>query len=459
MSAARAPVNVVGGGLAGALLAIVLARRGFRVEVFERRADPRLRAGERGRSINLALAARGLRGLAVAGVAARIAPLLVPMRGRHVHEHDGSGALLAYGQDDSEVIYSVSREALGRTLIEAAAAEPAVTLHFGADCVGVDLARDALLFGEGGKVRRRVPLAPTIATDGAGSAVRAALAAAGALTVREEVLAHDYLELTIPRDRAAGLDPHALHIWPRGGFMLIALPNTDGSFTATLFLAREGSPSFAELVDAPAIVAFFRREFPAAVSRLPQLVAEFAEHPRGRIGTVYCDPWTLDGKVLLLGDAAHAIVPFHGQGMNCAFEDVAVLDSLLATHGDTAALFAEFARVRRPDTDAIAQMAIENYLEMRDTVRDPVFQRRKALGAALERAFPDRFIPRYSMVMFHPEISYAEALRRGAVQQEILAALDAADPGQQPRGGGTDTIPPGARALIEARLAPIGVRA
>jgi len=450
----RAPVNIVGGGLAGTLLALVLARHGWQVELFERRSDPRVRPGERGRSINLALAARGLRGLAAAGVAERIAPLAIPMRGRYIHEHDGSGALHRYGQDDSEVIHSISREALGRALIDAAGAEPRIALHFDMTCVGVDLARDALLFGDDGKVRRRVPLAPTIAADGAGSAVRTALATAGAIRVREEMLAHDYRELTIPAAVARDLDPHALHIWPRGGFMLIALPNTDGSFTATLFLARDGSPSFAELGDAPAIETFFLREFPGALPRLPHLVRDFRDHPQGRLGTVYTDPWHLDGKLLLLGDAAHAIVPFHGQGMNCAFEDVAVFDALLAQHTDFAALFAAFTRLRRPDTDAIAQMALENYLEMRATVLDPVYQRRKALGVALERAFPDRFIPRYSMVMFHPEIGYAEALRRGTVQEEILATLDAAA-GAVP----APVIPAQARALIEARLPPIGARA
>lgn len=449
----RDAINIVGAGLAGALLAIVLARRGLRVEVFERRDDPHLRNEERGRSINLALAARGLRGLDVAGVTARVAPLLTPMRGRFVHEQSGAGTLLPYGQDDTEVIYSVSREALGRTLIEAAAAEPGVALHFGETCVGVDLARDALLFGDAGRVRRRVPLVPTIAADGAGSAVRTALAAAGAIRVREDLLAHDYRELTIPPELAGSLHRNALHIWPRGRFMLIALPNTDGSFTATLFLAREGTTSFAQLQDAASIRGFFAREFPGAALLLPRLVEEFHENPQGRLGTVYSEPWHVGGKLLLLGDAAHAIVPFHGQGMNCAFEDVAVLDGLLAKHTDPAALFAEFAQQRRADTDAVAQMALENYLEMRDAVLDPLFQRRKQLGARLERAFPDRFIPRYSMVMFHPEIGYAEALRRGAVQSEILTELDGAHTDADAAG-----IPAAARALIESRLPPIGAR-
>ena len=440
MKRACSAVNIVGAGLAGTLLAIVLARRGFEVEVFERREDPRIRGAERGRSINLALAARGLRGLEVAGVTARVAPLLIPMRGRYVHPHEGAGTLLPYGKDETEVIHSVSRGTLGRVLIEAAATEPGVALHFGQQCVGIDLARDALLFGDDGHVRRRVPLVPTIAADGAGSAVRAALAAAGAIRVREELLAHDYRELTVPATHGTGLARNALHIWPRGNFMLIALPNTDGSFTATLFLAREGSPSFAELTDDSSISAFFAREFPSALPLLPRLTEDFRA-VQGRLGTVYCEPWHVGDKVLLLGDAAHAIVPFHGQGMNCAFEDVAVLDALLAANDDFGAVFAAFAQTRRSDTDAIAQMALENYLEMRDGVLDPVFQRRKALGEQLEREFPGRFIPRYSMVMFHPGIGYAEALRRGAIQQEILAALDA---------GAAD-----ARALIEARLPPI----
>lgn len=448
----RGTVNIVGAGLAGALLAIVLAQRGLRVEVFERRGDPRQRDAERGRSINLALAARGLRGLDVAGVTARVAPLLIPMRGRMVHDHGGGEQLLPYGQGEHEVIHSVSREALGRVLIEVAADTPGVALHFGEQCIGVDTARDALLFGDGDNVRRRVPLAPTIAADGAGSAVRIALAAAGAVQAREELLAHDYRELTIPPALAGRLQREALHIWPRGDFMLIALPNTDGSFTATLFLAREGSPSFAELTDAASIRAFFAREFPGAVPLLPQLVEEFREHPQGRLGTVYTDPWHLDGRVLLLGDAAHAIVPFHGQGMNCAFEDVAVLAALLDQHTDAAGLFAAFAQARRADTDAIAQMALENYLEMRATVLDPAFQRRKQLAAALEREYPAQFIPRYSMVMFHPEIGYAEAMRRGEIQRGILVQLDRAHPGVGP-----DAIAalPATRALVEARLGAV----
>jgi len=289
-------------------------------------------------------------------------------------------------------------------------------------------------------------LAPTIATDGAGSAVRASLAAAGTVRASEEWLDHDYKELTVPPAAAArhGLEREALHIWPRGGFMLIALPNTDGSFTATLFLPRSGAVSFAALEAPQAVAAFFAREFPDAVPLMPHLEAEFAAHPQGQLGTVRTAPWHVGGSVLLLGDAAHAIVPFHGQGMNAAFEDCTVLGELADASGDWAPVFARCEALRRPNAAAIAQMALENYTEMRDSVRDPTFVRRKALAMALERHFPGRFIPRYSMVMFHPEISYAEALRRGAIQAEILAELDNGS------GGAPDLAR--AAALISTRL-------
>jgi kynurenine 3-monooxygenase len=307
-----------------------------------------------------------------------------------------------------------------------------------------------------------------IATDGAGSVIRSGLAAEGAIAVREELLDHDYKELTLPPvNGKPALDPNALHIWPRGGFMLIALPNPDASFTATLFLERGkpgpgGAPApggsdqvvrgssapaantFAALDTREAVAAFFAREFPDAVPLIPNLLTEFFEHPQGQLGTVHAAPWHVGRKVLLMGDAAHAIVPFHGQGMNAAFEDCLELDRLRGSHHDWSRLFADFDRQRRPNTEAIAQMALENYIEMRDTVLDPRFVRFKAMSVALEKRFPDRFIPRYSMVMFHPEIPYAEALRRGQIQQQILAELDNGDP---------DTIDfERASALIHERL-------
>jgi kynurenine 3-monooxygenase len=317
-------------------------------------------------------------------------------------------------------------------------------VRFGQTCLGADSAASRLRFrGEGGEYS--VPLAPTLATDGAGSAVRTSLAAAGLLKVREEWLDHDYKELSISPAAGAALERHALHIWPRGGFMLIALPNTDGSFTATLFLPRSGAPSFATLDGAAAVTAFFGREFPDTLALLPDLAAQFAAHPQGQLGTVHTTPWHRGGEVLLLGDAAHAIVPFHGQGMNAAFEDCTAFDQLLDQHDDWEALFAQFARIREPNANAIARMALENYTEMRDSVLDAGFVRRKAMAMELERLFPDRFIPRYAMVMFHPEIPYAEAERRGLLQAQILTELDTA--------GATD--PALAEKLVKANLEPI----
>jgi len=359
------PLNIIGAGLAGALLALLLARRGFKVTLYERRADPRESNAEGGRSINLALAARGIRALERAGVMERIAPLLIPMRGRMVHDVSGSASLQSYGQREHEVIYSVGRAALNRVLIEEAARYDNVEMHFDQACVAVSPEQNLLRFQDRKrKTEFEAPLAPTIATDGAGSAVRASLAKAHRVTVREDWLHHDYKELTIPAAPGGRhvLDANSLHIWPRGGFMLIALPNTGGSFTATLFLARTGPNSFAQLNSSVAVSEFFRREFADAARLMPCLEKEFAAHPQGQLGTVHVTPWHVGGSVLMLGDAAHAIVPFHGQGMNAAFEDCSVLDELLARHDDWEALFAEFARTRGPDTAAIAQMALETTL-------------------------------------------------------------------------------------------------
>ncbi|MGH8326461.1 MAG: FAD-dependent oxidoreductase [Steroidobacteraceae bacterium] len=441
------PVNIVGAGLAGALLAVLLARRGFAIDVYERRPDPRQAQGERGRTINLALAARGIRALEHAGVMERIRPLLIPMRGRMVHSASGETQLQLYGQSQDEVIYSVSRSELNRILVEEAARHPRVHLQFRHTCLAALPEAGVLrLRDENTGSERDVPITPTFATDGAGSAVRSSLGLAGLVSVREDRLDHDYKELTLPAAAAGrhALEPHALHIWPRGGFMLIALPNTDGSFTVTLFLARSGADSFDSLTRPDGIRSLFQSQFPDAARLMPHLVEEFMSHPQGQLGTVYTRPWHIGGQVLLLGDAAHAIVPFHGQGMNAAFEDCLILDGLLDQHESRDALFADFAHSRLSNTAAIAQMALENYIEMRDTVRDATYLRRKALAMELERRFP-AFIPRYSMVMFHPEIPYAEALRRGSVQQGILQDLDE-------RSGTGELDLDLARALIAERL-------
>jgi kynurenine 3-monooxygenase len=436
-------MSIVGAGLAGCLLALLLARRGFSVRLYDRGGDPRSERTAAGRSINLALAARGIRALERAAVMQDIEPLLIAMRGRMVHERSGKTELQLYGQNEQEVIYSVGRAALNVSLLDCAARHREVSIKFGHTCLGAGLDTDVLRFRDlGSGLTYETRLTATIATDGAGSAVRASLAAARAITTREELLDHDYKELTLPAHNGRhALAADALHIWPRGGYMLIALPNTDGSFTATLFLPRTGPASFAALTTPAQIEGFFAREFPDVARLMPDLVAEFTRHPRGLLGTVHNAPWHVAGQVLLLGDAAHAIVPFHGQGMNATFEDCLVFDDLIDAHDDWASLFADFERQRRPNAEAIAQMSLENYVEMRDTVLDPTFKRHQELALELERRFPERFIRRYSMVMFHPEIPYAEALRRGTVQAGIVAEIDR-DPAR-------------AAMLVHERLAPI----
>ena len=428
-SAASGRIAIVGGGPAGSLLAILLAKRGFEPVVIERGARFTTTSGG-GRSINLALAARGIDALRRAGIDDHVRDLMIPMRGRMVHDLEGQQRFLAYGQRATEEIYSVSRAGLNALLYRLAAERHGVEYRFNTRCVDVDAASGDPIVDAAGK-RTTLDFDVVFAADGAGSEVRRSLAEAGAIEAREELLDHGYKELTVPagRDGAFVLDPGALHIWPRGGFMLIALPNPDRSFTATLFLPHAGESSFAAITE-DAVDDFFRREFGDVLPLIPTLKRDYANHPTGVLGTVTCRPWSR-GKILLVGDAAHAIVPFHGQGMNAAFEDCVVLDRLLEQRSADGAggwleVFADFERLRAPNTRAIAEMAIENYQEMRDEVRDAKFQLRADLSFELERRFPGRFTPRYSMVMFHPEVSYAEAQRRGVVQARILRELTAA---------------------------------
>jgi len=446
------PVVVLGGGCTGPLLGLLLARRGHAVELYERRADARRIALPAGRSINLALAARGIAALERAGLMAAVRPLLVPMRGRMVHEPGGPARFLPYGQRPHELLWAVSRADLNRVLVDAAEAA-GVRFHFEHACRGADFARGQIEIEDlAAGLRFEVPLAPLLAADGSGSALRHAMVEAGLAHAREEMLAHRYKELTIPAGRGGRhqLPLEALHIWPRGGYMLIALPNVDGTFTATLFLPAEGGPaSFAALATPAAGRRLFEREFADVLALVPDFEAQYAANPVGRMSTIYAAPWHADGRALLVGDAAHAIVPFHGQGMNCAFEDCRVLDDLLAATPEWPARFARFDALRREDTAAIARMAIENYTEMRDTVRDPAFALQKELSLELERRHPDRFIPRYSMVMFHAEIPYAEAERRGAIQARLL---DAATRGCARLA---DVDLPRLEAALAAALAPI----
>jgi kynurenine 3-monooxygenase len=360
---------IVGAGPAGALLALLAARRGQTVALYERHGDPRGTAPEAGRSINLALAARGMRALEAAGVLPAITPLLVRMPGRQLHLADGSEEFNPYGLP-GQTNYSISRIDLARCLVQAAGHNAHIGLHFRQRCLG--LAPDGQVQMVDEDTGRQYELAATrvIGADGAGSALRKAQVAAGRMQASNTLLDHDYRELGMPPAGGASALAvrEALHIWPRRGHMLIALPNADCSFTATLFLPRTGPVSFATLAQAGAARAFFAREFPDALALMPDFDREFATHRQGILGTVQCTPWNSGEQLLLIGDAAHAIVPFHGQGMNCALEDCLLLDALLAD--GIPAPFARFSAARRVDTDAIAAMSLENYAEMRADVLD-----------------------------------------------------------------------------------------
>lgn len=418
-------VTVVGAGLAGSLLAIVLARRGHRVRLYERQRDMRRFPVDAGRSINLALAARGIRALELAGVMNEVRPLLVPLPGRMLHDLNGKLTFVPYGQRPHEVIYSVSRPGLNCILLDAAE-RAGVELLFGHPAIGADFTRQRVMFRNDATQRiEEIDMRCVFGTDGAGSVLRRTMVEQLRIDCTEELLEHGYKELTLPAlpNGEPRIDKHGLHIWPRGGFMLIALPNIDGTFTMTLFLSMTGPESFETLTTPASIEAFFSRHFPDVPQLMPELAEEFLGHPTGVMGTVRSQQWSVSDRLLLVGDAAHAITPFHGQGMNCCFEDCRELDQFLLQSTDWSGAFREFESSRRPNTNAIADMALENYLEMRDTVRDPKFHLHKALSLELERRHPQRFVPRYSMVMFRDDIPYAIAYERGRIQNEILHAL------------------------------------
>jgi kynurenine 3-monooxygenase len=418
-------ITLVGAGLAGALLAVLLAQRGHSVAVYERHPDPRQGNASGGRSINLALAARGRHALRRAGLLEAVDAFTLPMGGRMMHSEWGELTHQPYGATEDEVIWSVHRSRLNRLLLDAAEATGRVSLNFRRELQRVDWSAKTLNFIDG----ESAPFSVVLGTDGAGSALRRSINDVEDLGVSEDLLDHGYLELTIPPTGldTFALDPTALHIWPRGGFMMIALPNDDRSFTGTLFLPRTGDVSFERLNDWLHQEDFFLLHFPDAVPLLPRLREDFLEHPVGLLGTVRCRRWRLGGDALILGDAAHAIVPFHGQGMNAAFEDCVALVDLIepgmpVEHVPWTAVFERFERERRPQANAIADMALENYGIMRAAVRDPGFLLRKKLEHELERRHGDRFVPRYSLVMFHRG-PYADAYRRGEIQADILDQL------------------------------------
>ena len=419
-------IIIVGAGLVGSLLGVLLGKRGYEIELYEQRGDQRKVDADSGRSINLALSSRGIKAFQDAGIYEKIKPLLIPMRGRMLHQADGSQQFSPYGQREHEVIYSVPRDELNKLMVnEAVVAEP-VHVIFDQKCIGVDFENRTAKFEntvDGNVSEKQFDL--IIGSDGAGSRVRRDLIPAVDGESTSEFLEHDYKELEIPAgpDGEYQIEKEALHIWPRGGFMLIALPNLDGSFTVTLFLKKEGDPSFESLKDLESVLAFFKEHFSSAIPLMPDLESDYFDNPSGILGTVKCSPWFHSDCGLILGDASHAIVPFHGQGMNSGFEDCSELIRLLDEYDeDWATVLPEFSKQRKPNTDAIADMAIENHMTMQKSVIDPKYHLKKEIGFELERRFPETFIPRYSLVMFH-NIPYAEAFRRGLIQSEILDQL------------------------------------
>jgi kynurenine 3-monooxygenase len=418
------PVTIVGAGLAGTLLACALGRAGRRVELYEKRPDPRVHGQDARRSINLALSVRGLHALREVGLAEDVVKSSILMRGRMIHGRDGSLAFQRYGKDDSEALHSVSRAGLNLLLVEAAAQYPTVRMHFGHRCTGLDLTNGQLEFqSESGSFEAFGEF--ILGTDGAYSAVRAAMQRQERFDYSQDYLTHGYKELTIPPGPGGTfpMEPHALHIWPRGSFMMIALPNRDGSFTCTLFFPFEGPNSFAALTTEAAVVAYFRDQFPDAVPLIPDLGSSFLVNPTGSLVTVRCRPWHVGGRVALVGDACHAVVPFLGQGMNAAFEDCTVLLQCLERYGeDRGWALAEYERLRKEHVDALADLCVENFVEMRDKVGSPVFRLRKKLAVFLHALFPRWYLPLYTVIEF-TRIPYADARRRAKRQDWVVRGI------------------------------------
>ncbi len=438
---------IVGAGLVGALTATYLRRRGFAVDVYERGGDIRAAAAAAGRSINLVWTARGVRALERVGLAERAMELVVPVTGRMVHPASGEQQYQPYGRNESECNYSVSRSELNRFLIDEAESAGA-RFHFEHALTVAD-PQGRLLTFEGPAGELQLPVEAAIGTDGAASSLRASLRERGGFDETVSMLGHGYKEMTIPaaEDGSYRIEPNALHIWPRGERMLMALPNRGGSFTVTLYLPFEGERSFRSITDRHAVSELFEREFADAIPLIPDHVEAYLERPTGELGTVRCGPWNA-GRMLLLGDAAHAIVPFFGQGMNSGFEDCRHLDELLADDpADLAAVFDTFSRSRKPDTDAIAEMALDNFVEMCERVADPAFLLRKAVEHRLEVEMPREYRSRYSMVMYS-HIPFRVAQAAGRIQEELLA--DLCRDLQDPRDVDLDR----ARQQIRARLTP-----
>lgn len=415
-------IHIIGAGLAGALLAILLVQKGHRVKVFEKRSDPRKSGMESGRSINLALAYRGLYALQQAGLDDEIMRQVVMMRGRMVHDIEGNNHFLRYGKDDSEVIWSVHRGRLNLALIEAAE-QQGVHIQFGAKIEQVDVAERIFHYTQDG-LSHFEHYEQLIASDGAGSSIRHCLVQQGLIEEKIESLGHNYRELEIAPDQNNDfkLDANALHIWPRGGFMCIALPNTEKTFTVTLFLPAQGETSFAAIQSSAEARVFFEKYFPDALNLVEDFDNDWRKNPESSLSTLYLNTWHFQDNILLIGDAAHAMVPFHGQGMNCAFEDCLALVNAIEAEANWQSTISNYESKRMGNAAAIQAMALENYVEMRDKVDDQQFLLQRILERQLADLHPDRFIPRYSMVSFQ-RVDYATALARGKIQRQILQTL------------------------------------
>ncbi len=417
--------TLIGSGLAGGLLAAFLGRRGYEVDLFERRPDPRAGNTVGGRSINLALSTRGIHALEQLGIAREVLEHAIPMPGRMIHDKSGALHFSPYDRDPNKCINSIGRGALNSAVIEAAQRHPNVQVRFNYRCDEVDLDAPAAQLTQvetNEIVESRADA--IIGVDGAFSAVRRSMQRLDRFEYSQSYLAHGYKELTIPpaADGSWQMEKNALHIWPRKSFMMIALPNPDGSFTCTLFWEFDGPRSFATTTSDASVRRFFEDEFPDAVPLMPVLLKDFRENPTGSLVTIRCAPWCYQDKVALLGDAAHAVVPFYGQGMNAAFEDCVVFDECLAEFpNDRRQAFAEYFARRKENADALADLAVHNFIEMRDKTASRAFRAKKKLDHTLEGLLPGAYLPLYTMVTF-TRIPYAEAARRARRQDRIVYA-------------------------------------
>lgn len=414
-------IAIVGAGLVGSLIAIYLKKRGYTVTVFERRNDMRKKGAEGGRSINLALSNRGIRALEEVGLADELRKVAIPMHGRMMHDKQGNLSSFAYGKE-GQFINSVSRSGLNVVLMNEAE-RLGVEFRFEQRITKVDLEKTSLTINQQSTVDSQ-PLTfdYIIGADGAFSAVRGSFQFTDRFDYEQDYIDHGYKELHIPPGAGGTfqLEKNHLHIWPRESFMMIALPNPDGSFTCTLFFPFEGNPSFDTIRTKQDVEKFFSETFPDAKALMPDLLHDFESNPTSSLVTIKCYPWVRN-KTLLIGDAAHGIVPFYGQGMNAGFEDCRILNDLLNQHQDNwDVVLPEFQQLRKPDTDAIAQLALDNFIEMRDLVADADFLLRKKIEGKLYELFPDRWIPLYPMVTFMDSMRYSEALRTGQKQKQIM---------------------------------------